>query len=200
MAQLLSLPGPISSTYYLAESAIAGQQQRDEKTLFDGVDGSLAGLAQLAGPQAPKELVDGVATISAAVQSAQKSFDSDNDRAVLQPLVTGLRALRALRTQLRTMNGLSDSGRYEIDYRLGQKERELAVLHLVAFISLQLGIINLLPIPMLDGGHIFILMVEAILRRDLSAALKERVMQAGLIFLLLFAGIVIYFDTVKLNG
>jgi regulator of sigma E protease len=75
-----------------------------------------------------------------------------------------------------------------------------AVLHLIAFISLQLGIINLLPIPMLDGGHIFILLVESILRRDLSAALKERVMQAGLIFLLLFAGIVIYFDVVKLNG
>ncbi|MEQ1912596.1 MAG: NEW3 domain-containing protein, partial [Vicinamibacterales bacterium] len=124
MAQLLSLPGPISSTYYLAESAIAGQQQRDEKTLFDGVDGSIAGLAQLAGPQAPKELVDGLASISAAVLSAQKSFDSDNDRAVLQPLATGLRALRALRSQLRGMNGLSDSGRYEIDYRLDQKERE----------------------------------------------------------------------------
>ena len=71
-------------------------------------------------------------------------------------------------------------------------------LHFLGFVSLQLGIINLLPIPMLDGGHIFILLVEGTIRRDLSAVLKERVMQAGLIFLLLFAGIVIYFDVVKL--
>ena len=71
-------------------------------------------------------------------------------------------------------------------------------LHFLAFVSLQLGIINLFPIPMLDGGHILILLVEGTIRRDLSAVLKERVMQAGLIFLLLFAGIVIYFDVVKL--
>ena len=71
-------------------------------------------------------------------------------------------------------------------------------LHFLAFVSLQLGIINLLPIPMLDGGHIFILLVEGVMRRDLSVVLKERVMQAGLIFLLLFAGVVIYFDIVKL--
>jgi regulator of sigma E protease len=71
-------------------------------------------------------------------------------------------------------------------------------LHFVAFVSLQLGIINLLPIPMLDGGHIFILLIEGTIRRDLSAVLKERVMQAGLVFLLLFAGVVIYFDIVKL--
>jgi len=72
-----------------------------------------------------------------------------------------------------------------------------SVLHFMAFVSLQLGIINLLPIPMLDGGHIFILLIEGILRRDLSVALKERVMQAGLIFLLLFAGLVISLDLIK---
>ena len=124
MAQLLSLPGPISSAYYLAESAIAGQQQRDEKTLFDGVDGSIVGLAQFAGAQAPKELTDGLSTMAAAVQTSQRVFDSDNDAAVLQPLGAGLRALRTLRAQLRGMSGLSDTGRYEIDYRLGQKEHE----------------------------------------------------------------------------
>jgi regulator of sigma E protease len=71
-------------------------------------------------------------------------------------------------------------------------------LHFLAFVSLQLGIINLLPIPMLDGGHVFILLVEGTIRRELSTVLKERVMQAGLVFLLLFAGVVIYFDIVKM--
>ena len=67
----------------------------------------------------------------------------------------------------------------------------------LAFISLQLGIINLLPIPVLDGGHILILGVEGILRRDLSMRIKERVMQVGLVFLLLVFGFVIYFDAIK---
>ena len=70
-------------------------------------------------------------------------------------------------------------------------------LQLIAFVSLQLGIINLFPIPPLDGGHLFTLVVEGILRRDLSLVLKERVMQAGLILLLLFMGTVIYFDISK---
>src|SRR5262249_22050084 len=59
-------------------------------------------------------------------------------------------------------------------------------LAFLAFVSLQLGILNLLPIPVLDGGHILILCVEGILRHDLSEVVKERVMQAGLVFLLLF--------------
>lgn len=70
-------------------------------------------------------------------------------------------------------------------------------LSFLAFISLQLGILNLLPIPVLDGGHILILGVEGVLRRDLSMRIKERVMQVGLVFLLLVFGFVIYFDAIK---
>jgi len=50
---------------------------------------------------------------------------------------------------------------------------------LMAMISLQLGIMNLLPIPVLDGGHIFILLVEGIARRDFSLRMKEHIQQAG---------------------
>ena len=124
MAQLLSLPGPMSSSYYLAESAIPGQMQRDETGIFDGVDASIAGLAQFASAQPPKALTDGLSTVASAVQSAQKAFDADNDGAVLRPLVAGLRAVRALRGQLSGMGGVTDDGRYEIGYRLGQKELE----------------------------------------------------------------------------
>jgi len=67
----------------------------------------------------------------------------------------------------------------------------------MAIISLQLGVINLLPIPILDGGHIFILMVEGIIRRDLSTMVKERVMQVGLVLLLLLMGTVISLDVYK---
>ena len=70
-------------------------------------------------------------------------------------------------------------------------------LQLIAFVSLQLGIINLFPIPPLDGGHLFTLMIEGFIRRDLSTALKERVMQAGFVLLLAFMATIIYFDVTK---
>jgi len=71
-------------------------------------------------------------------------------------------------------------------------------LEFIAFVSLQLGIINLFPIPPLDGGHILTLTIEGIIRRDLSIQVKERVMQAGLVFLLLFMATVIFLDISKL--
>jgi regulator of sigma E protease len=71
------------------------------------------------------------------------------------------------------------------------------VLWFMAIISLQLGILNLLPIPVLDGGHILILGVEASMRRELSMRLKERVMQAGVAFLLLFFVTIVVFDIIK---
>jgi len=70
-------------------------------------------------------------------------------------------------------------------------------LQLIAFISLQLGIINLFPIPPLDGGHLFTLTIEGLIRRDLSTILKERVMTAGFVLLLVFMATIIYFDVSK---
>lgn len=72
-----------------------------------------------------------------------------------------------------------------------------SVLMIVAFFSLQLGILNLMPIPVLDGGHILILAVEAGWRRELSERVKERVMLAGLALLLAFFAVVIFFDIDK---
>jgi regulator of sigma E protease len=71
-------------------------------------------------------------------------------------------------------------------------------LRFIAYVSLQLGIINLFPIPPLDGGHVFTLLIEGTIRRDLSIRLKERVMQAGLVLLLVFMAAVIYLDIAKL--
>jgi regulator of sigma E protease len=71
------------------------------------------------------------------------------------------------------------------------------LIMLVAFISLQLGIFNLLPIPVLDGGVILMLLVEGLIRRDLSLQVKERFVQVGIVFLLLLAAFVMYNDLVK---
>ena len=71
------------------------------------------------------------------------------------------------------------------------------LISVTAFISLQLAIINLLPIPVMDGGVIFLLLIETVMQRDLSIAFKERVVQVGLAFLLLLIVFIMYNDLVK---
>jgi regulator of sigma E protease len=72
------------------------------------------------------------------------------------------------------------------------------VISLMALISVNLGILNLLPIPILDGGHILLLSLEGIRRRDFSLAFKERFIQVGLVFLLVLFAYVMYNDVVRL--
>ena len=71
------------------------------------------------------------------------------------------------------------------------------VISLMAAISLNLGIFNLFPIPVLDGGLILLLLIEGTIRRDLPRGLKERVTQVGFAFLMLIGLFVIYNDIVK---
>lgn len=68
------------------------------------------------------------------------------------------------------------------------------VIGLMAFISLQLGILNLLPIPVLDGGHVFFLLAEMGLRRPISIKTREIAQQIGFIILILLMLIVSYND------
>jgi len=66
-----------------------------------------------------------------------------------------------------------------------------------AIISLNLGVMNLLPIPILDGGVILLLLIESLMQREISLPIKERIYQAAFVFLVLFAVTVIYNDIVK---
>ena len=71
------------------------------------------------------------------------------------------------------------------------------LLALTSAISLNLGIFNLLPIPILDGGVILLLFVESLMGHDISLRIKERIYQAAFVFLVLFAVMVIYNDLAK---
>jgi regulator of sigma E protease len=71
------------------------------------------------------------------------------------------------------------------------------LMELTAAISLNLGIFNLLPIPILDGGVITLLFVEGLMRRDINIRVKERIYQTAFVFLVLFAVMVIFNDLVK---
>ena len=74
----------------------------------------------------------------------------------------------------------------------------VAVFNLMAMISLNLGLLNLMPIPVLDGGHIAILAVEGLARRDISMRVKERILMAGVALIMLLMVTVIYNDIARL--
>lgn len=74
----------------------------------------------------------------------------------------------------------------------------VALFSLMAMISLNLGILNLLPIPVLDGGHIFVMALEGIRRRDFSTRVKERILTAGFLLLLLLIVVVMYNDIIRI--
>ena len=69
----------------------------------------------------------------------------------------------------------------------------------MSLISLNLGIFNLLPIPILDGGMILFLLIESVMRRDLNQQVKERVYQVAFVCLIVFAAMVIFNDITKLS-
>jgi regulator of sigma E protease len=73
----------------------------------------------------------------------------------------------------------------------------LSLFSLMAMLSINLGILNLLPIPVLDGGHIFIMAVEGIARRDFSIKVKEKMLMAGFALLMLLTVTVIYNDLTR---
>ena len=75
----------------------------------------------------------------------------------------------------------------------------MPLIGLMAYISINLGIFNLLPIPILDGGMIVFLLIESAIRRDLDQSLKERVYQVAFVCLIVFAAFVIFNDITKLN-
>ena len=74
----------------------------------------------------------------------------------------------------------------------------IALFTLMASISLNLGLLNLLPIPVLDGGHIFIMALEGIARRDFSMAVKEKMFLAGFVLLMMLMVTVIYNDLTRI--
>ncbi len=72
------------------------------------------------------------------------------------------------------------------------------LIFLIAAISLNLGIVNLLPIPILDGGVITIILIESIFRHNLSLKVRERVAQIGFAMVILLVIVVTYNDIIKL--
>jgi len=107
---------------------------------------------------------------------------------IVGKLVTGKVAAK----QLQSVIGIASEAGQAV------QEGTFAVVTLMAALSLNLGILNLLPIPILDGGNILLLAMEGIRRRDFSMSFKERFVQVGLVFLLVLFAYVMYNDVVRL--
>lgn len=75
-----------------------------------------------------------------------------------------------------------------------------SIFSVLAFLSIQLGILNLLPIPILDGGHLFFACFELVFRRPLSVRAREIAQQIGLALLVLLMILAFYNDIVRLLG
>jgi regulator of sigma E protease len=80
-----------------------------------------------------------------------------------------------------------------------QQDSWIPLFTLMAMISLNLGLLNLMPIPVLDGGHIAILALEGVSRRDFSMKVKEKMLLAGFVLLLMLMVTVIYNDLMRIQ-
>lgn len=98
------------------------------------------------------------------------------------------------KASMRSMSGPLDIAKFS-----GEAARSGAIplVALMAAISLQLGIFNLLPIPVLDGGHLFLIALEGVARRDFSLKVKERILQFGFLMILALLTVVLYNDLAK---
>lgn len=129
---------------------------------------------------------------AAAIKDAlsKTEFFARTDRDVLVWLLRGKMSVRDL------------AGPVGIAQFSGQAAKQGPAIFLVwmAFISLDLGLLNLLPIPLLDGGHVLMFAIEGTLRRDLSIAFKERFVQVGIVFILGLFAFVMYSDILRAIG
>ena len=110
---------------------------------------------------------------------------------ILSRLFTG-------RMSIRTLSGPIEIARYS---GAAARTRDPFMLFwFMGIVSLQLGLLNLMPIPVLDGGHIAVLAFEGITRHDLSLKVKERMMTIGVVLLVTLMLVVITFDILKSFG
>jgi regulator of sigma E protease len=131
-------------------------------------------------------------TFSSAVAEA-RSFCQESSKLIVN-------VLRKVLTRQVSVKQLS--GPVGIAVAAGQAVKEpywSAKFGLAAGISLNLGILNLLPFPILDGGLILLLLIESIMRRDISMIVKERIYQAAFVVLVAFFAFIMFNDVSKLQ-
>jgi regulator of sigma E protease len=194
---LVSIEAMIERLQQTKETPVDLTVQRDGQTL------SLAGLKPVLGktedPKEQRYRLGFVARSETKVttlpfsQALSRSLEQNKKYSLLilelaKKIVQGKVSLKAVSGPI----GIAQDAGYA-----AQQKGWTPLMELTAGISLNLGIFNLLPIPIMDGGVILFLFIEGLMRRDVSLRIKERVYQAAFVFLVLFAVMVIYNDLMK---
>jgi regulator of sigma E protease len=123
-----------------------------------------------------------------------QSFKDNKDDSTL--IIRVLKGMFTRQVSVRSLSGpIGIAQQIDIATKMGF----WTLVQLMSTISLNLGIFNLLPIPILDGGMILFLAIESIMRRDLNQEIKERVYQVAFVCLIVFAVFVIFNDITKLH-
>jgi regulator of sigma E protease len=156
-----------------------------EQTTSDGTKGYRLGFTFVR----PPVHVDRLPLGAAVAESSQENLKS---AMMIRDVLKGMAERRVSPKSLQ--------GPIGIGQQVGMAARDSiwTLLRLMAMISINLGIFNLLPIPILDGGMILFLLIESAMRRDINQQLKERVYQVAFVCLVVFAVMVIFNDVTKL--
>ena len=157
-----------------------------EQTTADGTKGYRLGFTFVRPPVHVDRL-----PIGAAI--AESSSENLKSALMIRDVLKGMAERRVSPKSLQ--------GPIGIGQQVGMAARDSiwTLLRLMAMISINLGIFNLLPIPILDGGMILFLLIESVMRRDINQQLKERVYQVAFVCLIVFAVMVIFNDVTKLQ-
>jgi regulator of sigma E protease len=128
-----------------------------------------------------------IAAVGAALEQTQKVTKLVLD--ILGRLITGRLSIRTL------------GGPVRIAQESGERVRQggSAYFGLIAFLSINVGILNLLPLVPLDGGHLLLLAVEGLIRRELSTRVKIWLMNAGAVVVFALIGFVLFSDLSKMG-
>jgi regulator of sigma E protease len=200
---IFSINGEPTTTWYQLVDAVHASEGRqlDFLVLRDGHKEPLT-ITPIQGMGASGQRVYqiGVSPKTTEVFEREGLFTATRDAAVetylnMRQIVQVIGGLFSGKVSIRELQGVVGIARVS-----GQAAERgpLTLLGLMAVISLNLGLLNLFPIPVLDGGHVLLLAVEGIIRHDLSVAIKERFVQVGLVFLLGIFAFVMYSDILKL--
>jgi regulator of sigma E protease len=127
-------------------------------------------------------------------QAVSKSVDFCRDNSTL--IVEVLKRLFTHRVSISQLQGPVGMARMAGD--AAEMKGWQPKFGLAAMISLNLGIVNLLPFPILDGGMILFLLIESLLRHDINVLVKERIYQAAFMVLMAFMVFIIFSDVTKL--
>jgi regulator of sigma E protease len=127
------------------------------------------------------------------IEAVQASVDQNVKGATL--IYQFLRAIVERRSSAKSLEGPIGIAQLS-----GEAAREgaFSFISLMATVSLNLAIFNLLPIPILDGGMLLLLLIEMLIRHDLSLHIKETVFKLGFVFLMMVVAFVIYNDISKI--